>query len=199
MMTLYSGITDPFSHRCRIVLYEKGMDFEIIDVDLMNKPEDLAVMNPYNRTPVLVERDLVLYESNIINEYIDERFPHPQLMPADPVMRARARLFLFRFEHELFSNIEAIEKGTQKQGDKGRAIIRDNLTQIAPVFTKQKFMLGEEFTMLDVAIAPLLWRLDHYGISLPKTCAPLMKYAERLFSRPAFIDALTASEKIMRK
>jgi RNA polymerase-associated protein len=89
MMTLYSGITDPFSHRCRIVLYEKGMDFEIIDVDLMNKPEDLAVMNPYNRTPVLVERDLVLYESNIINEYIDERFPHPQLMPADPVMRAR--------------------------------------------------------------------------------------------------------------
>ena len=120
-------------------------------------------------------------------------------MPADPVMRARARLFLFRFEHELFSHIEVIEKGTQKQGDKGRAIIRDNLTQIAPVFTKQKFMLGEEFTMLDVAIAPLLWRLDHYGISLPKTCAPLMKYAERLFSRPAFIDALTASEKIMRK
>src|SRR5579859_1819050 len=93
MMTLYSGITDPFSHRCRIVLYEKGMDFEIIDVDLMNKPEDLAVMNPYNRTPVLVERDLVLYESNIINEYIDERFPHPQLMPADPVMRARPRPF----------------------------------------------------------------------------------------------------------
>ena len=90
MMTLYSGITDPFSHRCRIVLYEKGMDFEIIDVDLMNKPEDLAVMNPYNTTPVLVERDLVLYESNIINEYIDERVPHPQLMPADPVMRARA-------------------------------------------------------------------------------------------------------------
>ena len=90
MMTLYSGTTCPFSHRCRIVLYEKGMDFQILDVDLMNKPEDLAVMNPYNRTPVLVERDLILYESNIINEYIDERFPHPQLMPADPVMRARA-------------------------------------------------------------------------------------------------------------
>jgi RNA polymerase-associated protein len=175
------------------------MDFQIVDVDLFNKPEDLAVMNPYNQVPVLVERDLILYESNIINEYIDDRFPHPQLMPADPVMRARARLFLFRFEHELFSNIETIEKGTQKQGDKGRAVIRDNLTQIAPVFTKQKFMLGEEFTMLDVAIAPLLWRLDHYGISLPKTCAPIMKYAERLFSRPAFIDALTASEKVMRK
>ena len=97
MMTLYSGTTCPFSQRCRIVLYEKGMDFQINDVDLYNKPEDLAVMNPYNRTPVLVERDLILYESNIINEYIYDRFPHPQLMPADPVMRARARLFLFRF------------------------------------------------------------------------------------------------------
>ena len=98
MMTLYSGTTCPFSHRCRIVLYEKGMDFQIVDVDLFDKPEDLAVMNPYNQTPVLVERDLVLYESNIINEYIYDRFPHPQLMPADPALKARARLFLFRFE-----------------------------------------------------------------------------------------------------
>ena len=93
MMTLYSGTTDPYSHRCRIVLFEKGMDFQVIDVDLANKPEDLAVINPHNTVPVLVERDLVLEQANIINEYIDERFPHPQLMPADPVMRARARLF----------------------------------------------------------------------------------------------------------
>ena len=199
MMTLYSGTTCPFSQRCRIVLYEKGMDFQIIDVDLHNKPEDLAVMNPYNSTPVLVERDLILYESNIINEYIDDRFPHPQLMPADPVMRARARLFLFRFENELFSHVDAIEAGTQKQADKARQIIRDNLTQIAPVFMKQKYMLGEEFSMLDVAIAPLLWRLDYYGIQLSKPAAPLMKYAERLFSRPAYIEALTPSEKVMRK
>ena len=127
-MTLYSGTTCPFSQRCRIVLYEKGMDFQIVDVDLFNKPEDLAVMNPYNQVPVLVERDLILYESNIINEYIDDRFPHPQLMPADPVMRARARLFLFRFEQEMFTHIEPIEKGTQKQAEKGRAIIRDSLT-----------------------------------------------------------------------
>src|SRR6267378_3683542 len=148
MMQLYSGTTCPFSHRCRFVLYEKGMDFQVIDVDLYNKPEDIAVMNPYNRLPVLVERDLILYESNIINEYIDERFPHPQLMP---------------------------------------------------VFTKTKHMLGDDFTMLDVAIAPLLWRLDHYGIKLGKTAAPLMKYAERIFSRPAFIEALTPSEKVMRK
>ena len=199
MMNLYSGTTCPFSHRCRIVLYEKGMDFQVIDVDMFNKPEDLAVINPHNRVPVLVERDLVLHESNIINEYIDERFPHPQLMPADPVMRARARLFLFRFEQEMFSHVISIEKGTPKQADKGRQTIRDALTQIAPVFDKQKYMLGEEFSMLDVAIAPLLWRLDHYGIQLGKQAAPLMKYAERLFSRPAYIDALTASEKVMRK
>ena len=199
MMTLYSGTTCPFSQRCRNVLYEKGMDFQIVDVDLHNKPEDLAVMNPYNQVPVLVERDLILYESNIINEYIDDRFPHPQLMPADPVMRARARLFLFRFEHEMFVHVESLEKGNQRNIDKARAAVRDNLTQIAPVFAKQKYMLGDEFSMLDVAIVPLLWRLDYYGIQLPKQAAPLMKYAERLFSRPAFIDSLTASEKVMRK
>jgi len=199
MMILYSGNTCPFSQRCRIVLYEKGMDFQINDVDLYNKPEELAEMNPYNRVPVLKERDLVLYESNIINEYIDDRFPHPQLMPADPVMRARARLFLFRFEQELFCHIETMEKGPTKMADKSRIIVRDSLTQIAPVFLKQKFMLGEEFSMLDVAIAPLLWRLEYYGIQLPKQAAPLQKYAERMFSRPAFIEALTPSEKVMRK
>jgi len=199
MMTLYSGTTCLFSHRCRIVLYEKGMDFQIVDVDRYNMPEDLAVMNPYNRVPVLVERDLILYEANIINEYVDDRFPHPQLIPADPVMRARARLFLFRFELELFSQIDAIEQGSQKTADKARAVIRDNLMQIAPVFAKQRYMLGEEFSMLDVAIAPLLWRLDHYGIQLGKQAAPLMKYAERLFSRPSFIESLTAPERVMRK
>jgi len=198
-MTLYSGTTCPFSQRCRIVLFEKGMDFQIIDVDLFNKPEDLAVMNPYNRVPVLVERDLILYESNIINEYIDERFPHPQLMPADPVMRARARLFLFRFEQELFSHVQVLEHGTVKQQEKARFIIKENLTQIAPIFIKQKYMLGEEFSMLDVAVAPLLWRLEHYQIPMTKQAAPLLKYAERIFSRQAFIDSMTAAEKAMRK
>jgi RNA polymerase-associated protein len=199
MMNLYSGTTCPFSQRCRIVLYEKGMDFQIIDVDMFNKPEDIAVMNPYNRLPVLVERDLILYEANIINEYIDERFPHPQLMPADPVMRARARLFLFSFEVELFSQVDLIENGNAKQQDKARSQVADRLTELAPVFTKQKYMLGDEFSMLDVALAPLLWRLDFYNVSLPKIGAPLMKYAERIFSRPAFIDALTPAEKVMRK
>ena len=198
-MTLYSSTTCPLSHRCRIVLFEKGMDFQIIDVDLDNKPEDLAVMSPYGRVPVLVERELILYESNIINEYVDDRFPHPQLMPADPVMRARARLFLHRFEQELFCHTDAVENGTPKVADKARAAICDNLTVIAPVFAKQKYMLGDEYSMLDVAISPLLWRLDYYGIKLHKQAAPLLKFAERLFSRPTFIEALTASEKAMRR
>jgi RNA polymerase-associated protein len=199
MMTLYSGTTCPFSQRCRIVLYEKGMDFQIIDVDVLSKPEDLAVMNPYNKVPVLVERDLILHEANIINEYIDERFPHPQLMPADPVMRGRTRLFLYRFEQELFNHVEVLESGNAKAAEKARTAIRDNLSQLSPLFAKQKFMLGDEFSMLDVAIAPLLWRLDHYGITLPKQAASLLKYGERLFARPAFIEAMTASEKAMRK
>ncbi|CAE6696268.1 glutathione S-transferase N-terminal domain-containing protein [Candidatus Nitrotoga fabula] len=200
MMTLYSGTTDPFSQRCRIVLYEKGMeDFQVIDVDIYNKPEDLAAINPYNMVPVLVERDLVLSESNIINEYIDERFPHPQLMPADPVMRARARLFLHRFENEMFSHIQLIETGTQKVAEKSRIALRDNLTQIAPIFAKQRYMLNEEYSMLDVAIAPLLWRLEHYDIQLGREAAPLMKYAERIFSRKAYIDSMTPAEKAMRK
>jgi len=203
MMVLYSGTTCPFSQRCRFVLFEKGMDFEIRDVDLYNKPEDIAVMNPYGQVPILVERDLVLYESNIINEYIDERFPHPQLMPADPVMRARARLFLFNFEKELFVHVGTLEaresRADEKALDQARQQIRDRLSQLAPIFLKNKFMLGEDFSMLDVAIAPLLWRLDYYGIDLSKNAAPLLKYAERIFSRPAYIEALTPSEKVMRK
>lgn len=200
MMVLYSGTTCPFSQRCRIVLHEKGMDFEIKDIDVMAKPEDLAILNPYNEVPTLVERDLILHQANIINEYIDERFPHPQLMPADPVMRGRARLFLYRFEQDLFSHLRTLEKDLETAAaDIARKAILDSLTQISPVFEKQKYMLGEEYSMLDVAIAPLLWRLELYGIQLGQPHRPLLKYAERLFSRQAFIDSMTASEKAMRK
>ncbi|HGG9845705.1 TPA: glutathione S-transferase N-terminal domain-containing protein [Neisseria meningitidis] len=201
MMTLYSGITCPFSHRCRFVLYEKGMDFEIKDVDIYNKPGDLAVMNPYNQVPVLVERDLVLHESNIINEYIDERFPHPQLMPGDPVMRGRGRLVLYRMEKELFNHVQVLENpaATNKEQAKAREAIGNGLTMLAPSFSKSKYILGEDFSMIDVALAPLLWRLDHYDVKLGKSAAPLLKYAERIFQREAFIEALTPAEKAMRK
>lgn len=199
MMKLYSGSVDPFSHRCRIVLFEKGMDFEVIDVDLANKTEDLAILNPYGSVPVLVERDLVLSEANIINEYIDERFPHPQLMPADPVMRARARLFLYSFEQDLFSHISDLESSDEQVVVKARKTVRDNLTQLVPIFSKQEYLLGDEYSMLDVAITPLLWRLEHYGIEMPNQAAPMLKYAERLFARPLYSEAMTPSEKVMRK
>ena len=203
MMVLYSGTTCPFSQRCRLVLFEKGMDFEVRDVDLFNKPEEISSMNPYGQVPILVERDLILYESNIINEYIDERFPHPQLMPADPLMRARARLMLFNFEKELFVHVSTLENDKSEMAsvnhDKARVQIRDRLTSLAPLFQRNKYMLGDDFSMLDVAIVPLLWRLDYYGIELSRTAAPLMKYAERVFSRPAYIEALTPPEKVMRR
>ena len=201
MMTLYSGITCPFSHRCRFVLFEKGMDFEIKDIDTFNKPEDLAVINPYNQVPVLVERDLILYESNIINEYIDERFPHPQLMPADPVMRGRGRLVLFRLEKELFVHVATLENqaATAKEQAKAREAIAQGLTMIAPAYAKNKYVLGDDFSMIDVALAPMLWRLEHYDIKLGKSAAPLLKSAERIFQRPAFAEALTPAEKAMRK
>lgn len=191
-MKLYSATTCPFSHRCRIVLYEKGMDFQIIDVDQGN-------IGPGNHVPALVDRDLILHEANIINEYIDDRFPHPQLIPADPEIRARTHLFLYGFEQELFFHLDAVEQDNPKIAEKARAAIRDHLTLIAPILVKQKYMLGDEYSMVDVAIAPLLWRLEKYKIELPKQAAPVLDFAERLFSRPAFINSLTAAEKAMRK
>ena len=201
MMVLYSGNTCPFSQRCRFVLFEKGMDFEIRDIDLYHKPEDINVMNPYGEVHILVERDLVLYESNIINEYIDERFPHPQLMPPDPVERARARLTLFNLEREIFVHVKTLEdrNSTEEQREAARQKIRDSLVGLAPVVAKRKYLNGDEFSMLDIALAPLLWRLSYYGIELPPAAMPVQKYAERVFSRPAFIEALTPSERVMRK
>ncbi len=199
-MILYSGSTCPFSHRCRFLLNEKGMDFELKEVDVHNVPQEILTMNPYGEVPVLEEREFFLYESNIICEYIDERFPHPQLMPSEPVHRARMRLFLFGFEKELFSMLKTLESFTTEESQKNlaRKRIREQLIAMAPLFNKNKFIFGDDFTMLDVAMAPLLWRLEHYGINLPPSAAPLQKYAERLFSRQAFIDSLTPSEKVMR-
>ena len=198
MMKLYSNSTDPFSHRCRIVLFEKGMDFEVIDVDLSNKPEDLSILSPYSDSPVLVERDLVLTDANIINEYIDERFPHPQLMPADPVMRARARLFLKDFESQLFIHMKALESNEKSKKDAAKKIVTETLIQLTPIITKQEYLLHEEYSMLDVAMAPLLWRIDHYEIKLPNSCSPLLKYADKIFKRPLFDEAMSPAENSMR-
>ncbi len=199
MMKLYSNTTDPFSHRCRIVLFEKGMDFEVIDVDLADKSEDLSILSPYSDSPVLEERDLVLTDPNIINEYIDERFPHPQLMPADPVMRARARLFLKDMENELFVHMKNLESRETKKRESAKKIVTNTLIMLSPILDKQLFLLHDEYSMLDVAMAPLLWRLDHYGIKLGNQSKALLKYADKIFTRPLFDEAMSPAEKAMRQ
>jgi RNA polymerase-associated protein len=174
------------------------MDFEVIDVDLNNKPEDLSILSPYSDSPVLEERDLVLTDPNIINEYIDERFPHPQLMPPDPVMRARARLFLKDMENELFSHMKNLEGKESKVQESARKIVTNTLIQLNPILDKQEFLLHDEYSMLDVAMAPLLWRLDYYDIKLGNQCKALLKYADKMFSRPLFEEAMSPAEKAMR-
>ena len=198
MMKLYSHSTDPLSHRCRIVLFEKGMDFEVIDVDMDNKPEELTTLSPYVDSPVLIERNLVLTDPNIINEYIDERFPHPQLMPPDPIMRARARLYLKDFENQLFIHMSDVEGTDTSKRNKAIKTITEGLLQLVPILNKQPYLLYDDYSMLDVAMAPLLWRLDDYGIKLPVSAKPVMKYADSLFNRPLFDEAMTPAEKAMR-
>ena len=200
MMVLYSGSTDPFSQRCRFVLFEKGMDFEIRDIDLYHKPEDINVMNPYGEVPILVERDLVLYESNIINEYIDERFPHPQLMPPDPVERARTRLLLFNLEREIFKHVHTLENraSSDEARVKAREAIRDQLTGWHRLLQKRNtsWEMSSPCWILHCP-ASVAFELLRYRTSSCRK--PVQKYAERVFSRPAFIEALTPSERVMRK
>ncbi len=199
VMTLYSGRTDPYSHRTRIVLYEKDVECHIEFIDTDNKPRELAELNPYNQVPVMVDRDLVLYESLIINEYLDERLPHPPLMPVDPVNRAKARLMLFRFDQDWYSLFPAIESGDKKAATRARNVIRDGLTVISPIFKNQGFFLGDELSLVDCSLAPVLWRLQHYGIVLPRQAKPILDYGERLFERKSFQLSLTELEREMVK
>lgn len=198
IMTLYSGTMDPFSHRTRIVLFEKEVECQLIEVDVDNKPRELADLNPYNEVPTMVDRDLVMYQSLIINEYLDERLPHPPLMPVDPVSRARARLMLFRFDHDWYGLIPDILSGDKKVSNDAKNALRDGLTVISPVFKDQQFVLGDEFSLVDCALAPILWRLPLYGITLPRQAKPVLDYAERIFSRKSFKLSLTEAEREMR-
>ncbi len=198
VMTLYSGTTDPYSHRTRIVLYEKDVECQVILVDVKKKPRELSDLNPYDTVPTMIDRDLVLYESLIINEYLDERLPHPPLMPVDPVSRGKARLMLMRFDRDWYSLISDIEGPDKKNAQRARNIIRDGLTVISPLFKDQLYVLGEEFSLVDCSLAPLLWRLPMYGIELPRQARPIVDYAERLFERKSFKLSLTETEQELR-
>jgi RNA polymerase-associated protein len=195
VMTLYSGMTDPYSHRTRIVLYEKDVECQVVLVDIRKKPRELSDLNPYDSVPTMVDRDLVLYDSLIINEYLDERLPHPPLMPVDPVSRGKARLMLMRFDRDWYSQTPDIEGADKKVAQRARNVIRDGLTVISPIFKDQPYILGEEFSLVDCSLAPLLWRLPIYGIELPRQARPILDYAERLFERKSFKLSLTEAEQ----
>lgn len=206
MMILYSGPTCPFSQMSRIILNEKGCDFRVesIDVDgiMANKDGiEAATLSPYGELPVLSERDLMLYNVYVVNEYIDERFPHPQLMPTDPVGRARMRLFMYVLERELFPYVRILEnrKSTDARRELARSHLRQNLEVLSFRVGETKHLLSEDFGMVDAVLAPILWRLPHYGIELPATAAKLETYAQRLFTRQSFIDSMTAQERTMRQ
>jgi stringent starvation protein A len=200
-MTFYSDGRSQYSHRVRIVLAEKGVTVETIDVDQANKPEDLADLNPYNSLPTLVDRDLVLYEPNIMMEYLDERFPHPPLFPVYPVARAQSRLWIYRIEKDWCALVDTIMagKGTDAALDKARKELKESLTSIAPIFAEKPFFMSDEFTIVDCCVAPILWRLPAMEIQLPQTKAvkPLLAYRDRLFDRDAVLSSLSEQEKEM--
>lgn len=200
VMTLYSGATDLHSHRVRIVLAEKGVPYEVISVDPKAKPEDLLELNPYGSIPTLVDRELALYESSIITEYLDERFPHPPLMPVYPVARAKARLIIHRFDREWSPLIHTLENSPISESRAAAKELSGYLAQLIPVFQAYPYFLGEEFTLVDCCLAPVLWRLPVWGITLPQADMKVLdKYAERVFERDSFQASLTELEQEMRK
>lgn len=199
VMTLFSSASCPFSHRTRIVMAEKNITVDVVDIDGDDKPEDLLELNPYNTAPTLVDRDLVLYDSRVIMDYIDERFPHPPLMPVDPVSRAKTRLALFHVDRDWYQLVSDLESRSEKLVTKARNILRDSITASADVFAARPFFLSDEFGMVDCCLAPMLWRLPHYGVELPVQAKAVQKYAERIFKRESFRASLSAKEREMRE
>lgn len=199
MMTLFSRADDPWSHRTRIVLAEKGTQVELIDVGGGNLPEDLLDLNPYRTVPTLVDRDLVLYDSRIIIEYLDERFPHPPLMPVDPVSRAQFRMALYRIEQDWYTLARRIDDPSdRRQAEEARTVLRDSVLASVDVFKAMPFFLSNEFSLVDATIAPILWRLTYWQIDLVPEAQAVAKYAKRIFSRPAFHQSLSSAEQQMR-
>ncbi len=200
-MLFYSDGNSQYSHRVRIVLAEKGVTVDIVDVDRYDLPEDLIDLNPYSTLPTLVDRDLVLYESGIMMEYLDERFPHPPLFPVYPVARAQSRLWMHRIEKDWCTLVEKIqlEEGTDKELNAARKELVESLLSIAPIFAEKPYFMSEEFTIVDCCVLPILWRLPELGIKLPenKTSKPLIEYRQRLFERESVQESLSEQEKEM--
>lgn len=197
-MKLYSTAKSIECHRTRIVLAEKEIIHETLEVDPRKLPEDLIDLNPYCSVPTLVDRDLVLYNARVIMEYLEERFPHPPLMPVGPVARAQTRLALHRVETDWFPLADIIETKGEKAVIKARKELTESIAATADVFSAMPFFLSESFTLVDATIAPILWRLPHYGIELPKAAKSVLSYADRIFEREGFQVSLTEAERELR-
>jgi len=197
-MSLYSASAEPTSHAVRVVLAEKAVNVEIHFVSDHDRPEDLHTLNPYDSILTLVDRDLVLYEPQIIMEYLDERFPHPPLMPVDPVTRATSRLYRYRIQRDIYGLVDSIEGDGPDDADHARTQLRDHLTTLAPIFDRSRFFMTDEYSLVDCYLAPILWRLPLYGIKLPPRSRGLRAYADRVFDREAFERSLAELEEEMR-
>ncbi len=195
MIKLYSNPVCPDSHRTRIVLAEKELPIDIIDVETGEVPPELLQLNPYGSLPTVVDRDTVLFEPSVISEYLDERYPHPPLKPGSPAERAQMRLSVLRIERELYPLYANVEKATKKT--EARKKLCDYLETLDSYFAHQAWFVSEVYTLADVAMAPILWRLPHQGVN---TAAwnNLEAYMDRLFERPAFVRSLSESEQMMR-
>lgn len=200
-MTFFSDSTSHYSHRVRIVLAEKGVTVDLIESDPAHPPTELSELNPYNSLPTLVDRDLVLYESKVMMEYLDERFPHPPLLPVYPVARAESRLYIHRIEKDWCALIDTIQHTRSDNViKKSTKELRESIMGIAPIFAEKPFFMSEEFTLVDCCIAPILWRLPSLGIDIraSKQTKPLLDYMDTLFSRESFQESLSEEEREMR-
>jgi len=197
VMTLFSSPTCAMSHCARLVLHEKGVTADIEYFDASEPPEDLLELNPNGTSPTLIERDLVLYDSRVIMEYLDERFPHPPLHQMDPVSRANARMLIKRIDQDWYQLLDEIQNSGEKKSARAKKMLKESLLAAAPVFDAAPYFMSEEYSLIDCAIAPLLWRLHSVGIDFATLGKGITAYANRLFSRKAFQDSLSSLEKEM--
>lgn len=198
-LTLFSSPDCVVCHRVRLVLAAKGVSYELVPVDTANPPEDLLDLNPYHSVPTLVDRDLVLYAASVVSEYLDERYPHPPLMPVDPLSRARLRLAMLTVEREWVPQVQAIQSGSRAAGEAGRKRLQELLINSLPVFKAARFFLNSEMSLADCAVAPIVFRLPTLGIVLPKEAKVIEDYGLRIFRNPGFLRSLTPEEKLLRE
>lgn len=197
-MTLFSRGDDPHSHRVRIVVAVKALEVRVVESDPARPPEDLIDLNPYQTVPTLVDRELVVYESGIISEYLDERFPAPSLLPTDPAARAQARVALHRIEQDWYAHVPVLEAGERREQQRARRLLLESVLAVEPLFRIKPWFLSDQFSLLDATVAPILWRLPRWQIELPAAALSVRRYAQKVFARPYFLASLSEAEREMR-